>query len=366
MQRVEVSTSSKTYQVLIGEDIRFTIGEKIKQLLGNNVSSILIISDSSVAKLYLKDVQEGLTNYKNVHQYIIPSGEQSKSFEQYYDILTYALEKGLDRSSLIIALGGGVVGDLAGFVAASYMRGIRFIQVPTTLLAHDSSVGGKVAINHPLGKNMIGAFHQPEAVFYDINTLQSLPDHEWRSGFAEVIKHGFIWDKQLYDWLQQTITSFSDIVGDTAIELLQRSISVKAFVVKEDEKELGIRAFLNFGHTLAHGIETELGYGKITHGEAVAIGMIFAMKLSEKIYKINLNIPQIEEWFTKFHFPITIPKGLSAAKLLETMKKDKKVQNGTIRMVLLKEIGLVEVKGVDEDVLLTLLEEETKEGNKSL
>ncbi|WP_096200934.1 3-dehydroquinate synthase [Bacillus sp. FJAT-45350] len=361
MEHVEVSASSKTYSVVIGEGLRFRLGEQLEKYVHSSISSILIITDSTVAELYLEEVKSGLTNYSDVVDFIIPSGEASKSFQNYYDIMTYSLEKGLDRHSLVIALGGGVVGDLAGFVASTYMRGIPFVQVPTTLLAHDSSVGGKVAINHPLGKNMIGAFHQPEAVIYDIETLQSMPEHEWRSGFAEVLKHGFIWDKELYQWLQDNIENFSVIKGEKAEQLLKKSISVKAEVVAEDEKETGIRAYLNFGHTLAHAIETELGYGKITHGEAVAIGMIFALKLSERVFQTNLNIQEIEEWFKTYLFRVTIPEGLTAGQLLETMKKDKKVHNGVIRMVLLKQIGVVEIKAVSEEDLLALLKEEVGE-----
>lgn len=355
MKQLQINTTSSQYPVYIGANLRKEIGTYIQSLNIGNISSILIITDDKVAPLYLNDVISGLKNFSQVYHYIIPSGESSKSFENYYDIQTFALEKGLDRKSLIVALGGGVVGDLAGFVAATYMRGIPFVQVPTTLLAHDSSVGGKVAINHPLGKNMIGAFHQPALVLYDIDTLQSLPIHEWRSGFAEVMKHALIWDKDFYTWLQDHIQSFQDIKGETAEELLRWSISVKAQVVSEDEKEHGIRAFLNFGHTLGHAIETNMGYGKITHGEAVAIGMIFAMKVSEVVFSKSLPIAEITSWFQKYGFVTEIPSHLQAESLIETMKKDKKTQHGIIRMVLLQEIGKVEVMSVEEELLLNIL-----------
>ncbi|MDE5411923.1 3-dehydroquinate synthase [Alkalihalobacterium chitinilyticum] len=355
MEQLHINTSSKQYSVWIGDDIRYKVSEYIPTPLQQKVSSVLIITDDQVAPLYLQDVKNGLSNRFEVFEYIVPAGEQSKSFQQYYDIQTYALEQGLDRHSLVIALGGGVIGDLAGFVAATYMRGVPFIQVPTTLLAHDSSVGGKVGINHPLGKNMIGAFHQPEAVVYDPTVFKSLPLHEWRSGFAEAIKHSLIWDAQLYSWLQDHIDDFSNIKGELAEQLLLRSIAVKAAVVSEDEKENGIRAILNFGHTLGHAIEKELGYGKMTHGEAVAVGMIFAMRLSEQYYDISLPIDEVKAWLTKLGYETDIPVELDPNQLVHTMKKDKKAQKGVIRMVLMKELGRVEVVSVDEEPIKELL-----------
>ncbi|WP_216829247.1 3-dehydroquinate synthase [Alkalihalobacterium elongatum] len=355
MEQLQINTSSKKYSVWVGEGIRFKLSEYVPDSLQQKVSSVLIITDDQVAPLYLQDVKDGLGNQFEIFEYVVPSGEQSKSFQQYYDLQTYALEKGLDRHSLIIALGGGVIGDLAGFVAATYMRGIPFIQVPTTLLAHDSSVGGKVGINHPLGKNMVGAFHQPEAVVYDPQVFQSLPLHEWRSGFAEAIKHSLIWDVTFYQWLQENIDDFTAIKGELAEQLLLRSIAVKASVVSEDEKETGIRAILNFGHTLGHAIEKELGYGKMTHGEAVAVGMIFAMRLSEQQFDISLPVDQVKAWLTKLGYKTEIPDHLDADQLLHTMKKDKKAQKGIIRMVLMKELGRVEVVSVDEEPIKELL-----------
>jgi len=358
MERLTIETTTKSYPVFIGEALRFQVGKLIETELKLNPSATMIITDETVARLYLDDVKMSLANTSdNIFEFVIPSGEQSKSFELYYDIQSACLENGLDRKSLIIALGGGVVGDLAGFVAATFMRGIPFVQVPTTLLAHDSSVGGKVAINHPLGKNMIGAFHQPEAVIYDIDSLTSLPQKEWASGFAEVMKHAYIWDKELYDWLRETIQSFSQIEGKVATELLKRSISVKAAVVSKDEKETGIRAYLNFGHTLGHAIETGLGYGKMTHGEAVVIGMVFATVLSERIYGKSLDVQTMKSWFEQLQYQVGIPKELDAASLVKTMKKDKKAERGTIRMVLLKEIGEVELYPVPESTLFECLEE---------
>ncbi|WP_017728029.1 3-dehydroquinate synthase [Halalkalibacterium ligniniphilum] len=360
MTTLPIQTSSKTYDVVIKEGVRKTIGHYLQEKK-IKPSSVLIITDDVVAKRYLADVKEGLIGSYPVYEAIVPSGEATKSFKYFDELLTRALEKSLDRKSLIIALGGGVIGDLAGFVAATFMRGIPFIQVPTTLLAHDSSVGGKVAINHPLGKNMIGAFHQPEAVLYDPETLSSLPEKEWRSGFAEVMKHGFICDKSFLSWLQEQIDDLQSVKGAVAEEMLARSIGVKAAIVAEDEKETGLRALLNFGHTLGHAIEANLGYGEMTHGEAVVIGMLFAMRVSEDRLAVRLPIQETELWFRGLGYETTIPKQLSSERLVETMKKDKKAEAGTLRMVLLKEVGEAFVDSVDETRIYELLDKLRKE-----
>lgn len=359
METLTISTSSKTYPLYIGNGIRFEIQSFINALRGN-FSSILIITDSNVGPLFLDDIKKSLPEFKNIYSFVVPGGEEAKSFSVFYDCLTYALEQELDRKSLVIALGGGVVGDLAGFVAATYMRGIPFIQMPTTLLAHDSSVGGKVAINHPLGKNMIGAFYQPEAVVYDTDMLLTLPEEQWRSGFAEVIKHALIWDAEFYRWLQEEIHSLADLRGEKLQYALAKGISVKAQVVAQDENESGIRAFLNFGHTLAHAIEAKLGYGTMSHGDAVAIGMLFAIRVSEEYYHKDLNLSQFKQWFKQYKFP-EIPKELEATSLLQLMKKDKKAQAGTLRMVLMKKIGEVETVKLEDDFVLNILKKELQE-----
>ncbi|WP_100407214.1 3-dehydroquinate synthase [Bacillus solitudinis] len=356
MKEVTVPTASKKYTVFIESGLRHRVGRFLQDTLVKAPSSVFIISDSNVAQRYLTDVINSFESSIQIYEAVIPSGEASKSFSVYEQLLTKALESGLDRQSVIIALGGGVVGDIAGFVAATYMRGVRFIQVPTTLLAHDSSVGGKVAINHALGKNMVGAFHQPEAVLYDTETLFSLPNHEWRSGFAEVMKHGLIRRSDFYQWLVNEVTSFDGLSTELVNEMLERSIAVKAEIVTEDEKELGIRAYLNFGHTLGHAIETKLGYGRITHGEAVVIGMVFAMKLSEVVMQTTLPVEQFKAWLHSLQYQTDIPKELSAGDLLTVMKKDKKVEAGAIRMVLLRCVGEAVVKEVDDSTLLQAIE----------
>ncbi|ARK30311.1 3-dehydroquinate synthase [Halalkalibacter krulwichiae] len=337
MNQVQIEAKSKTYGVYIDAGIRHQVGDLIQDVVTEPISSVLVITDSTVEPLYLQDV---VASFQDVDIYteVIKSGEASKSFSVYEQVLTKALESSLDRKSLIVALGGGVVGDLAGFVAATYMRGIRFVQVPTTLLAHDSSVGGKVAINHPLGKNMIGSFHQPEAVFYDTEALSSLPDKEWRSGFAEVIKHGFIQDENFLVWLQG-INKVKEIPLDQLSTLLKRSISVKAKIVQEDEQESGVRAYLNFGHTLGHAIESELGYGAITHGEAVVIGMVFALRVSEEVNQVDLNVTQYEQWFNELGYQTKVPMSCDKKSLISKMKQDKKAEAKSIKLVLLNRVG---------------------------
>ncbi|RSD26502.1 3-dehydroquinate synthase [Mesobacillus subterraneus] len=361
MQEISIHTDSKTYPVHIGKGIIKNLAE-ILEKNAVEYTTALVISDETVAKHHLSYFREqsGMSNDLIVK--VVPSGEKAKTFDVYYDCLSFALENKLDRKSLIISFGGGAVGDLAGFVAATYMRGIRFIQVPTTILAHDSAVGGKVAINHPLGKNMIGAFHQPEAVVYDMDFLSSLPEKEVRSGFAEVVKHSLISDVKFYDWLRNEIRSLRQIEDHLLVECLTKGIQVKGKVVSEDEKEMGVRAYLNFGHTLAHAIEAEAGYGKITHGEAVAIGMLFALRLSSELKGLAFDIEMFKSWLGSLGFPNSIPEGLSAERLLTRMKQDKKSVGGTVRFVLLSEVGSPVLEEVEEDILMKNLKKFEEEG----
>lgn len=350
METVQIQTKSKQYPVYIGSGVTSGLQTFIKENMPE-VSSILIITDQTVGNLYLSTLKSELSDLETAC-FIVPSGETAKTFEVYYDCLTYALEQKLDRKSLIISFGGGVVGDLSGFVAASYMRGIPFIQVPTTILAHDSAVGGKVAINHPLGKNMIGAFHQPEAVFYDLNFLSSLPIKEKRSGFAEIIKHALIQDPAFYEWIRSNVTDLDDLAGETLQHALVRGIEIKGSIVTEDEKETGVRAFLNFGHTLGHAIEAECGYGVISHGEAVIIGMIFALKLSKRMTGLVFNESEFTSWLVKLGYQVTIPDGLSPEHLLNRMKQDKKSVAQKVRFVLLDKVGKARLYEISDDVLL--------------
>ncbi len=356
MEALKINTESKRYPVFIGGTVLDELPDFI-QALSPKVTSILILSDETVSSLYLKETAGKLESIgQSLHSFVVPSGDKEKSFHNYYECLTFALEQGLDRHSLILALGGGMIGDLAGFVAGTYMRGLRFIQVPTTLLAHDSAVGGKTGINHPLGKNMVGVFHQPEAVFYSTAFLKSLPEAEWRSGFAEVIKHSLIADEEFYHWLVKEVSGLQDISEDKLAYLLKRAISIKAQVVSQDERESGLRAILNFGHTLGHAIESKAGYGAISHGDAVSIGMRFALKLSESISGKNLHYNMISDWLHDYQFP-ALPPQLEAVELLETMKRDKKSTMGHVNMVLLEEIGRAYVQEVSDSFLLDSLQE---------
>ncbi|SEM84927.1 3-dehydroquinate synthase [Mesobacillus persicus] len=350
METISIKAGEQVYPVHVG----FGVIGKLQSFLQSQfpkLTSVLIITDETVGALYLKDLIQEL-GLDTVHTKIVPAGEKAKTFDVYYDCLSYALEKRLDRKSIILSFGGGAVGDLAGFVAASFMRGIPFIQIPTTILAHDSAVGGKVAINHPLGKNMIGAFYQPVAVFYDLHFLTSLPPAELRSGFAEVIKHALISDSSFYNWLVENITRLEDIPAPSMVEFLTKGIQVKAGVVEVDEKESGIRAHLNFGHTLGHAIEAEMGYGAITHGEAVTIGMVFALQLSERFHKFDFNRREFIQWVKHLGYQTNLPKGLSVSKLLERMKQDKKSFGQTIHYVLLSEVGQPYVRELGDDFLL--------------
>lgn len=355
---VQIKAGSSPYPVIIDEGSRKGTWNIIRDHLIEVPSSFFIITDESVGNLYLDDVLSSFPENAKVNFCTVPSGESSKSFSMYEKVMTEALEKNLDRNSLIIALGGGVIGDLAGFVAATYMRGIAFVQMPTTLLAHDSSVGGKTGINHSYGKNMVGSFHQPSLVIYDTECLNTLPEKEWRSGFAEVIKHGFISDGDFLNWVSEKVNDFHSMETDVLKEMLHRSISVKADIVRLDEKEKGVRAFLNFGHTLGHAVEAESGYGKITHGEAVAKGLRFALRLSESVFGVKIPYEPYLEKMEALGYDLSLPPGISAERLLNRMRGDKKASGGDVRFVLLKNIGEPELVKVNDKEILKVLKRE--------
>ncbi|MFD6440245.1 3-dehydroquinate synthase [Peribacillus sp. NPDC060186] len=352
MESMQIKTASKQYPVLIGKQAINELPDFITHEL-NQLNKILIITDEKVAELHLQTVKKALIKTgKPVLHYVVPEGEHAKTFEVFYECQSYCLSQQLNRKSLIIALGGGAVGDLAGFVAATFMRGIPFIQVPTTLLAHDSAVGGKVAINHPLGKNMIGAFHQPEAVIYDLEFLQTLPLQELRSGFAEVIKHSLIADKEFYRWLKSNIVDLNNITDEQFLTMITKGIGIKASIVEEDEKEIGIRAFLNFGHTLGHAVEGSMGYGNFTHGESILIGMVYALKLSSKEQGLDFKLDEFINWVSSLGYQTTIPSQLEKETLLNLMKTDKKSINEGATFVLLKQLGSPLLMDIADSVLI--------------
>ncbi|GAA0481086.1 3-dehydroquinate synthase [Salinibacillus aidingensis] len=353
MKTLQINASQGAYNVYIGPDLRF----ELSKYLPKSYDKILIITDSQVEQLgYLKDAEEALQmETDQLYSYTIAAGEKSKQLNVFEQLQTYAIQNGLDRHSLIVALGGGVVGDLAGFTAATFMRGIDYIQVPTTILAHDSSVGGKTGINHPLGKNLIGSFHAPKAVVYDLSTIRTLSAVERRSGFAEVVKHGLIADKRMLNQLMDEVQALENIHPIVLEEALYNGIKIKAHIVEEDEQEKGVRSYLNFGHTLGHAIEAESGYGAITHGEAVAIGMLFALRVSQSYLSLSFSYQNFKTWLEQLQYPLDICKDLQISPLLDRMKLDKKNQKGQIRMVLLKEVGKPLICTIDEHRLFTEL-----------
>ena len=333
-QWVELAT--RRYPIQIGTGLLQDSNCFTPYLQGQQV---LLVSNTTVAPLYLDQLQQALTHYQ-VTELILPDGEQYKNSATLNTIYDALLEQRHNRQTTLIALGGGVVGDMTGFAAASYQRGVNFIQVPTTLLAQvDSSVGGKTGINHARGKNMIGAFHQPRAVITDTSTLHTLPDRELSAGLAEVIKYGLINDAEFFTWLEANIQALRQRDSVALAYAIQRCCADKAALVAMDEQEAGVRALLNLGHTFGHAIETGLGYGTWLHGEAVAAGTMMAADLSQRLGWLSAADQQrIQAIFIAAGLPIT-PPDLSPTTFKRLMAVDKKVQNGRLRLILLKGIG---------------------------
>lgn len=355
MEIIEIKTPSKSYPVFLGNNAADSLPGFILDHYAH-IGKIMIITDKKVAGLHLHTVKEILARTGlPVYEYIVPEGEQAKTFEVFFQAQSFALSHHFNRKSMIIALGGGAVGDLAGFVAATFMRGIPFIQIPTTLLAHDSAVGGKVAINHPQGKNMIGVFYQPEAVFFDISFLKSLPQKELRSGFAEVVKEALIQDAGFYDWLVSSVGSLEALTEEKLLHMIKRGIEIKAAIVAEDEKESGVRAYLNLGHTLGHAIEGLVGYGKISHGEAVMIGTIYALYLSQKRLGLDFDTKRFIHWVQQLGYQTTIHEGHGRTDLLSFMKRDKKTVSDMVTFVLLEKVGYPLMENIPDSEILESL-----------
>jgi 3-dehydroquinate synthase len=356
MKTLHVDLASRSYPIYIGTDLL-----EQKALFEPHLKSsttVFIVSNTTVAPLYAKTLMNTLSQLgKTVRLLELPDGESYKDWQHLQLIFDELLAHGADRQSMIIALGGGVVGDMAGFGAASFMRGIRFIQVPTTLLAQvDSSVGGKTGINHPLGKNMIGAFHQPVAVIADLNTLRTLPARELSAGLAEVIKHGAIADADFLDWIEANTSALLACDTDAMAHAVLRSCEIKSAVVSADEREGGIRATLNFGHTFGHAIESGLGYGEWLHGEAVGCGMVMAADLSARLGHIGqADAQRLKQMIKAMHLPIVPPK-LGTERFMELMQVDKKTEAGQIRYITLGSIGAARIQQVpDATVIETLV-----------
>jgi 3-dehydroquinate synthase len=356
MHTLHVELGERGYPVYIGRDLLAD-----PQLLAGHVtgSQVVIVSNDRVAPLYMERVRTALGPRKLVTEIVLPDGEQHKTLTTLSDIFDQAMEAGHNRTTTFVALGGGVVGDITGFAAATYQRGVNFVQVPTTLLAQvDSSVGGKTAVNHPLGKNMIGAFYQPQAVLIDTNTLQTLPPREFAAGLAEVIKYGLICDEPFYRWLVEAMPNLLAREEAALAEAIERSCANKAQVVSADEREGGVRAILNLGHTFGHAIETHQGYGQWLHGEAVAAGMLLALQLCARRGQVMAaDVAQLKQLLLAAGLPVDIPEDMSPGDFLELMARDKKVIDGRLRLVLLDAIGKAcIVDDVTDQELIDLLE----------
>ena len=343
MKTIKVALGSRSYPIHIGAGILDKPELYQPHIRG---SKAVVITNETIAPLYAQNVVDSVGKFAEVHTHVLDDGEIHKNLQTIGKIFDKLLNIPCDRKTTIIALGGGVVGDTAGFAAACYQRGVPFIQVPTTLLAQvDSSVGGKTGVNHPLGKNMIGAFYQPQCVIADTNTLHSLPDRELRAGLAEVIKYGAIQDAKFLAWLDENIDSILKREPASLAHSIEVSCRSKAEVVAEDERETGIRAILNFGHTFGHAIETWLNYKKWLHGEAVAVGMVMAAEFSRRLNLLSAHqASQVEQIIKRAGLPVLPPVGMSATDFLEAMSLDKKVQDKTIRIIVLDGIGKAEIK----------------------
>lgn len=355
MDRLFVNLGENSYYISFSDSFS-SLSDELKKI--NAPKKLLIVTDTNMEKLYADEVNGHLNNagYKS-HVYAFPAGEENKTMDTILGICGACIENGLDRKSMIVALGGGVVGDMAGFAAAIYMRGIKFIQIPTTLLSQsDSSVGGKTGIDFMDSKNIIGAFHQPKLVYINVNTLKTLPEIQFVSGMGEVIKHGIIRDAGFYDFIKNNPEKIKSLDSDTLIKMAKRNCGIKAEVVEEDEKESGLRAILNFGHTIGHAVESAMNF-TMTHGECVGLGMAAVCRIAERRGMIDAQISQdIECVMTSYGFKIkeNIP---DAKTVYAFMQKDKKKADGKLNFVLPVAIGeVVRVSDVTEEEIFDAIE----------
>jgi len=336
MQTLTVDLDTRGYPIFIGQ------GLLQQPLLQSYVKGrqVMVVSNETVAPLYLDALVKQFPD-KQVDSVILPDGEAYKDLEHVNLIFDALLRKRHNRTTTLVALGGGVVGDMTGFAAASYQRGVNFIQVPTTLLSQvDSSVGGKTGVNHPLGKNMIGAFHQPQAVLAATDVLDTLPARELSAGLAEVIKYGLIHDANFLDWLEEAMPALRSRDPAALAHAIYRSCEIKAEIVAQDERESGVRALLNLGHTFGHAIETDQGYGHWLHGEAVGAGMMMAANLSARLgWLSQQELSRIERLLVAAGLPVVPPSEMTSQRFMELMAVDKKVIDGTVRLVLLRQLG---------------------------
>ena len=337
MKTLKVHLGERSYPIHIGSKLLSQMQLIAPFIVGSRVA---IITNDTVGRRYLDPLGAEIADYRPIHV-VLPDGEKYKALETVNRIFDALLAERCDRRTTLLALGGGVIGDMTGFAAACYQRGVPFLQLPTTLLAQvDSSVGGKTGVNHPLGKNMIGAFYQPRAVIIDTDTLDTLPGRELSAGIAEIIKYGLIRDAEFLVWLEANMDKLLRRDPDALTEAIYRSCEHKAAIVTADETESGVRATLNFGHTFGHAIETGVGYGTWLHGEAVAAGMVLAADLSRRCgWLSDGDVARITKLIARAGLPVRPPSDLTPARLRELMALDKKVQNGKLRLVLLRAIG---------------------------
>ena len=352
--QIQIDLGERSYPISIGT-----------QLIDNpntwanlpKAAMALVVTNETVGPLYAQRLCSALqSHFGQVMSLVLPDGESHKNWQTLNLIFDQLLEKGADRQTVLFALGGGVVGDMTGFAAACYMRGVPFVQVPTTLLSQvDSSVGGKTAINHPLGKNMIGAFYQPQRVVCDLDTLQTLPPRELSAGLAEVIKYGPIADMQFLEWLENNLDALMARDPKALGYAVQRSCEIKAYVVSQDERDVGMRAALNFGHTFGHAIEAGLGFGEWLHGEAVGCGMVMAAHLSQRLGLVDMDfVKRLTQLLDRAGLPVVGPK-LGADNYLQHMRVDKKSQGGEIRFVLIDPPGRAVVRGAPDTLVADVI-----------
>lgn len=357
--QVDIKLDDRSYPILIGNGL---LDDAATWSSLPRATAALIVTNVTLAPLYAPRLQQALAgHYRSIHTVVLPDGEEFKTWQTLNLIFDALLQHGCDRKTVLFALGGGVVGDMTGFAAASYMRGVPLVQVPTTLLAQvDSSVGGKTAINHPLGKNMIGAFHQPQLVVCDLDSLQTLPARELSAGLAEIIKYGPIADVAFLDWIEDNLDALR--AGDIAAlaHAVKRSCEIKAWVVSQDEREAGLRAILNFGHTFGHAIEAGMGYGVWLHGEAVGCGMVMAAHLSHRLGLVDAaTVVRLTRLIASAGLPTVGPSldaGDSAGRYLQLMRGDKKAEGGEIKFVLLDGPGKAVVRGAPDALVREVID----------
>lgn len=358
-QTVHIDLGDRSYPIVIAADL---LARSSTYAQCPPAAQALIVTNSTVQPLYAAQLKAALeSKYQQVHTVMLPDGEAHKDWQTLNLIFDGLLSKGCDRKTVLFALGGGVVGDMTGFAAASYMRGVPFVQVPTTLLSQvDSSVGGKTAINHPLGKNMIGAFYQPQLVVCDLASLDTLPAREVSAGLAEIIKYGPIADMEFFEWLEAHMDALRSLEPAALMHAVKRSVEIKAWVVGQDEKEAGLRAILNFGHTFGHAIEAGMGYGNWLHGEGVGAGMVMAAHLSQRLGLVDASfVDRLTLLIARAGLPTrgaVIDATDNAGAYLEHMRVDKKAQAGEIRFVLIDGLGNATMRSAPDSLVREVID----------